>query len=518
MSKVSAEGYFIGIDVGTQGTKTVIMNGSTGDVIGSARKGYPLIEKADGTREQDPADWIDAIKSTVREALAITAIDRRAVRGIGISGQQHGFVSLDADDSVIRNAKLWNDTSTEAQCRTLTDRLGGEKEVLRLTGNTILAGYTASKVLWLKENEPDNYRRLKTILLPHDYVNLYLTGERRMEAGDASGTAFFDVRNKRWSTEVLKAIDDGKDLSECLPPIVDSDKPVGFIRKGALEELGLPLDLKVIVSSGGGDNMMGAIGTGNTKEGVVTVSLGTSGTIYAYSDSPIVDSLGEFGAFCSSTNGWLPLACTMNVTVATEYIKKLLSMDNQELEKSIGDTPSGAGGLVLVPYFNGERTPNVPSGTGVYFGINEFTLKRGYLARSAMEGVTLGIRYGLESMKREGIVPADIRLTGGGSRSDVWRRIASDCFNAPTVTMEIDEAASFGAAIQAMWCHMNYKGEAIHISQITDSFVKLKEETRKEPDRGAAVIYDELYKIQNEVSKALRRAFDLHRKTISRGK
>ncbi|UCB45960.1 MAG: xylulokinase [Spirochaetota bacterium] len=516
MTKTSIEGYFVGIDVGTQGTKTVIMDGSTGEVIGSARKGYPLIEKADGTREQNPSDWVDAVRATVAKALDAAAIDKRSVLGIGVSGQQHGFVPLDSSNSVIRNAKLWNDTSTEAQCRTLIGRLGGEKEVLRLTGNNILAGYTAGKVLWLKENEPENYRKLKTILLPHDYINLYLTGERKMEAGDASGTAFFNVVSREWSHEVLKAIDDEKDLTECLPPVVDSVQPIGFVRSGVLEELGLPTDLKVIVSSGGGDNMMGAIGTGNTKEGVVTVSLGTSGTIYAYADSPVVDTLGEFGAFCSSTNGWLPLACTMNVTVATEYIKKLFSMDNKELDRSIRNTPAGSGGLILVPYFNGERTPNVPSGTGVFFGINEFTLRDGYLARSAMEGVTLGIRYGLESMKREGIEPRDIRLTGGGSKSEVWCQIASDCFNTPTVTLEIEEAASFGAAIQAMWCCINNSGGAVPISQITDSFVKMKEHTRKEPDREATDLYNELFSLQNEVSEALRNAFESHRKTISR--
>jgi len=515
MGKTSLEGYFLGVDVGTQGTKTILCDAGNGNVIASAREDYPLIEKADGTREQDPGLWMRAVVNTIRAVLKSSDLQKSSIKGIGISGQQHGFVPLDEGGGVIRNAKLWNDTSTHDQCRTIIKKLGGEDKAIEFTGNNILPGYTAPKILWLKENEPDNYRRLRTILLPHDYINFYLTGEKKVEAGDASGTAFFNVRERTWSEEVLKAIDEDRNLIECLPPIVQSVESCGFVRKEVLREIGLDTGYKIIISSGGGDNMMGAIGTGNTRPGIVTVSLGTSGTIYAYSDFPVVDPAGEFAAFCDSTGGWLPLACTMNVTVATELVKKLFSLSNEELESVIQHTPVGAGGLVLLPYFVGERTPNVPSGTGVYFGINEFTMDTGYLARAAMEGVTLGIRYGLESMKKEGIHPKDVRLTGGGSKSGIWRQIAADVFNAEAVNMEIDEAASFGAAIQAMWCYANYNGENVSISTFTDSLVKLKEETRKKPDKEAVGKYDEIYSLQTEVSVALRKVFDLHRKIVS---
>ncbi|MFW6138979.1 MAG: xylulokinase [Spirochaetota bacterium] len=516
MEQSIVEGYFLGIDVGTQGTKTVLCDGRTGEVLNSARQEYPLIEKADGTREQDPACWVDAVNNTVKSVLEHSNIDKTKLRGAGVSGQQHGFVPLDRNDTVIRNAKLWNDTSTGKQCRQLIQELGGVDRVIELTGNNILPGYTAPKVLWLKQNETQIYNQLHTILLPHDYVNFYLTGEKKMEPGDASGTAFFDVRNRCWSREVLNAIDPHRDLSECLPELIEDKDPVGFIRKELLEELGLPSGQKIIVSPGGGDNMMGAIGTGNTRKGIVTVSLGTSGTIYAYSDFPVVDPRGEFAAFCDSTGGWLPLVCTMNVTVATEMVKKLFSMDNTRLEELVAGAPGGSGGLVLIPYFNGERTPNVPSGTGVYFGINEFTFNQGNLARSAMEGVTLGLRYGLEGMKKEGIGPTEIRLTGGGSKSRTWRQIASDIFNAPVVNMKIEEAASLGAALQAMWGYASFQGEGLSISEITDSLVKLNPGTRKEPRPDSAEKYHELFDLQNEVSGALRKAFEKHREIISK--
>ena len=453
---MSKKEYFIGIDNGTQSTKTIIVDGETGKVLGKATKEHKFVEGLPpGHKEQDPAIWIDALINTVKKAIKNSGIDPKDVRAIGVSGQQHGLVPLDEHGRVIRPAKLWNDTSTLKESEYLVRKLGGLKRVIELLGLSIPPGFTAPKILWLKRNEPWNYKRLKTILLPHDYLNFYLTGRKVMEYGDASGTALMNVRTRTWCKEVLEAID--PNLEEKLPPLQSSDKPVGFVRKEVAELFGFRDD--VLVSAGGGDNMMGAIGTGNTRKGIVTASFGTSGTIYAYSDVPVIDPKGEIAAFCDSTNAWLPLLCTMNVTVATEFIRNLFNMTHEEMTEAIESVPAGSEGLILLPYFEGERTPNVPDGTGVFFGLNSRTFNVAHLARASMEGVTLGMNYGLNRMRELGINPKQIRLTGGGSKNRVWRQIAADIFNTDVVCLKIDEGAAYGAALQAIWAYRNYIGE-----------------------------------------------------------
>ena len=414
--------FFIGVDSGTQGTKTIIID-ETGKTICKASASYGLIEGLPtGHMEQHPETWRKAMLTTMKKTLGDSKIDTKQIRGIGVSGQQHGLVPLDIGGKVVRPAKLWNDTSTAEECRELTEALGGEKETIKLIGNSILPGYTAGKILWLRKHEPKNYAKMATVLLPHDYLNYVLTGNRAMEYGDASGTALMDIRTRKWCREAVDAID--QDLWDKLPEIHPSDKPAGILKKEIAEETGLSTDVQM--SSGGGDNMMGAIGTGNTSPGKVTVSLGTSGTIYAYSKSPVIDPEGEVAAFCDSTNAWLPMVCTMNVTVATELARNMFGLDHEKMEKEINDTPVGSGGLLLLPYITGERTPNVPNGSGVLYGLTAETFKRGHVLRSAMEGATLGLNYGLKRLRELGISPKEIRLTGGGSKNRAWRQIAAE--------------------------------------------------------------------------------------------
>jgi len=505
--------YFIGVDLGTQSMKTLLINGESGSVVCKTVENYGLIENLPpGHKEQDPQVWINAFRKTVKEAFSNVGLDPRNVRAIGVSGQQHGFVPLDEKGRVIRPAKLWNDTSTSKECEYLTRRLGGLERVIKFIGNPFLPGYTAPKILWLKRNEPQNYSLLRHVLLPHDYLNYYLTGRMVMEYGDASGTAIMDVRRRIWSKRVIAAID--PELEDKLPPLQGSDKPTGTIRKEVAEELGLRDD--VIVSAGGGDNMMGAIGTGNVRRGIVTASFGTSGTIYAYSETPVVDPKGEIAAFCDSTNAWLPLLCTMNVTVATEYVRELFNMTHDDLTRAVEEAPAGANGLLLIPYFEGERTPNVPEGTGVFYGLNSRTFNRQNIVRAAMEGVTLGMNYGLNRMRELGITPKEIRLTGGGSKNRAWRQIAADIFNTEAVCIKVDEGAAYGAALQAMWCYLNHVGSKTNIQEICDQYVKLDEKTRVSPKSSNVEIYRELQEVHNLVSKNLRNSFKRHRQYLGK--
>src|SRR5215831_7222832 len=309
----------LGIDSGTQSTKVLVVDAKDGKVLASAAQEYDLIpDLPPGAKEQHPHTWRDATASGIRRALRQAKAVAAEVQAIGVSGQQHGFVALDKVGEVIRPAKLWCDTSTAAECDEIMEHLGGLKKTIRILGNAVLPGFTASKILWLKNHEPKNFERLASVLLPHDYLNFWLTGEKVMEYGDASGTALLDVRKRKWSSAVLEAID--PELAGKLPPLIGSDRPAGKLQASTAKLLDLNPGL--LVSAGGGDNMMGAIGTGNTKPGVITASFGTSGTIYACAERPVVDPDGEIAAFCDSTNRWLPLLCTMNVTVATEMVRE----------------------------------------------------------------------------------------------------------------------------------------------------------------------------------------------------
>ena len=501
----------IGVDSGTQSTKALVMDAGNGKVLGEAAFAYHLIPNLPpGAKEQHPHTWRDATANVIRRALRAAKASPPEVVAIGVSGQQHGFVPLDEAGEVIRPAKLWCDTATAAECDEITEKLGGPKKTISTLGNAVLPGFTASKILWLKNHERKNYEKLATILLPHDYLNFWLTGERVMEYGDASGTALLNVRKRKWSSEVLAAIDSS--LADKLPKLISSDKPAGRLQPSTAHELGLPTG--VLVSAGGGDNMMGAIGTGNTRAGIVTASFGTSGTIYACSEKPVVDSKGEIAAFCDSTNRWLPLLCTMNVTVATEMVRDDFQWSHERYSAEAGRAPAGSDGLLLLPYFEGERTPNVPDGTGVWFGVNKKTFKAGHFARAAMEGVTLGMNYGLRRLVELGVKPKQIRATGGGAKSATWRQIMADVFNTPVVPLDVSEAAAYGAALQAFWCWRLQKGGKASITDITDEFVKPNKSEATEPDTKNVAIYRELQEIQNDLSKSLRGTFAKHRQFV----
>ncbi len=435
----------LGIDLGTQSVKVVFYDAAARELVAVASAPLDLYQTETGLAEQQAHWWINALRRALNQ---IGKGVRRSVAAIGVSGQQHGFVPLDKAGEVQAPVKLWCDTSTGAQCDAIMDALGGPQACIESAGNPVLPGYTASKVRWFRDTHPGPYAQLDCILLPHDYLNFYLTGERRMEAGDASGTGFFNVRTRQWSEALLSAIDPDRDLRDCLPDVAIENRPIGTLRRNVADELALPPEIPV--SIGGGDNMMGAIGTGNVTPGVMTVSLGTSGTVYAYADEPVIDPKGNIAAFCSSTGGWLPLLCTMNCTVSTELMRNLLGTDIAGFEAQLELSQRGADGVLTVPYFNGERTPNLPNARGCVLGLNARNTRPENLLRSAVEGATFALRFGIDELADLGVSAKEIVLTGGGVNSATWRQVVADVCAAPVKVLTNTEGAAFGAALQAL--------------------------------------------------------------------
>jgi xylulokinase len=311
------------------------------------------------------------------------------------------------------------------------------------------------------------------------------------------------VRKRTWSQPVIKAID--KNLADWLPPLSASHQAAGTLRPAIAQKYGFSTN--VVVSAGGGDNMMGAIGTGNVAPGVVTASFGTSGTIYAYSNKPVVDPQGEIAAFCSSTGGWMPLLCTMNVTLVTELFRNLFNWDHAQLEQAVASAPTGSGGLTLLPYLTGERTPNLPKATGVLTGLNLQTLAPGHLARAAMEGVTMNMNYGLRRLADLGVKAKEIRVTGGGSRSAYWRQMMADIFGVPVVAMVEDEGAALGGALQAAWCVALGEGKKVKLTDFTTGIVALNEATRCTPDAKRKALYRHLQQKHEKLSQTMQPTF-----------
>ena len=475
----------LGIDIGTQSVKVVFYDFEARRTAAIGSAPLDLHQTDDGVAEQRAHWWIEAL------GKAMSSVDRRVrqrVVAIGVSGQQHGFVPIDRSGEVLVPVKLWCDTSTGAECDRIVEAFGGGEACIAEVGNLILPGYTASKVRWFRDAHPDLYARMDTILLPHDYLNFYLTGERVMEAGDASGTGFLDIRTRDWSDKMLRVIDPDRNLRECLPDVRSDHAPIGTLSRLAARDLGLTAGIPV--ASGGGDNMMSAIGTGNVMPGVVTISLGTSGTVCAYSDQPVIDHGGDVAAFCSSTGGWLPLLCTMNCTVGTELVRQLLGIDIAGLEAQLAAAGRGAGGVVTVPFFNGERTPNLPRAKASITGLDARNTRPENLLRSVVEGATFALRHGLEELIALGIDADQIVLTGGGAKSGTWRQIVADVCNTPVTVLKNEQGAAFGAALQAL---SMLEGDGGDIRDVTKQHLRRDAEQCCDPDPAGSSFYSEAY-------------------------
>ncbi|AHC15878.1 xylulokinase [Salinispira pacifica] len=465
----------LGIDVGTQSSKVMFYDYQARKVAALASAPHQLTSKADGTSEQDPLWWFQAIQA------ALDSVDpeiRQSAVAAAVSGQQHGLVALDEGGQAVYPAKLWNDTSTVDQCNELTRAFGGSRRLIDELGNPILPGYTAGKILWLKQNHPRAFDRVRHILLPHDYINYLLTGEYRMEYGDASGTGLFDVRRRCWNREICGLVDDR--LSDMLPEPRGPEAGAGWVSKEASQEFGIPEGIPV--AAGGGDNMMAAIGTGAVSDGSLTMSLGTSGTLFGFSSSPVVDPEGTIAAFCSSNGGWLPLLCTMNCTVATEQFRELLSVGLSELDSMVEQVPPASDGLIVMPYFTGERIPNLPRARGSIQGMTLANSDGPHIIRASMEAAIYGLKIGLDSLAKLGMKADSITVTGGGSRSRAWRQIAADILELPVTLPVHSDSAAMGAALQALWYRdLLNNGKNISMEDVIAPHVKSRETRRIEP-------------------------------------
>ncbi|MBI4878462.1 MAG: xylulokinase [Planctomycetes bacterium] len=472
-------GLFLGLDVGTQGTKGAVLDVEERAVVARAARSYGLIAGLPpGAAEQHPDTWIDAAAEVTRELLAAPGVERARVEGVGVSGQQHGFVALDEQGAVIRPAKLWCDTATAEEAGELCARLG----------RLVPAGFTASKILWLKKREPESFQRLCHVLLPHDYLNFRLTGEMTMEAGDASGTGFFDPVRRMFDARAAAAIDEG--LLGMLPRLLQPGEPAGRVSQAAAGRFGLQEG--VLVAAGGGDNMMSALGSGATRPGVAVVSLGTSGTAFAFSDKPVLDPEGLIAPFCDSTGGWLPLLCVMNVTGVTEEVHAAFpGKDLETLTAEAERVPAGCSGLLFVPYLLGERVPDLPRATGCLFGLRPGLLSAGALFRAAIEGTSLNLGWGIERMRRLGIDVSRVRLAGGGSKNRLWREVLADVLGAPVEALLEPESAALGAALSACWTRRRAAGDPVSADSVCQDFVRL-EPGEIEPDPARGALYQEL--------------------------
>lgn len=482
---------YLGIDCGTQGTKAIVWK--EGEIIGQGYQPHTTIMENEGQREQNPEDWFHAMVNAIGCAFKGIEHHKRAIKGIGVSGQQHGLVLLDSNNHVIRKALLWCDTRPH---RVLTEyERSQDLPLVEQIGIQVPVAFTIAKLLWVKQLDTPSFHRIRKIMLPHDYLNWCLTGQYKVEPGDTSGSGWFDTRSKSLNTEILDSVFD-KNVDFELPELIKSHEIHGTLMPSVAAKLGLSTG--VIVSSGGGDNMMAAIGTGNVDSGQLTISLGTSGTLFSHNNQQI-DSRKhpDLNAFCSSSNGYLPLASTMNVTTANNQILNLCNNDISSFDSLIQSSSIGANGLVCFPYFNGARLPNSPNANGAILGISASNLSPANLLRATVEGVTYNLQRGANVLKRAGVEFENACVIGGGAKSDAWRQMITDITKLPLWTPTYTEAAAVGAAIQACWAYES-QYEPLKLSTITRDVIDIDESMYVTPKSENSQLYDALAKEYHE--------------------
>lgn len=485
----------LGIDLSTTGAKALLID-DEGRVVSSATTPLTLSTPHPLWSEQEPEEWWSATTTSIRQALTSANASGDNVAAIGLTGQMHGLVLLDEQGRVLRPAILWNDQRCGVECDEIRARVGRE-QLVQITGNDALTGFTAPKILWVEKNEPEIYRRVRHVLLPKDYIRYKLTGALAMDKADGSGTMLFDLRKRTWSSEILNALNISPDW---LPPTFEGHEITGEVID---ESTGLRRGTPVV--AGGGDQAAQATGVGVVRPGMMAVTLGTSGVVFAATESPLIEPHGRLHAFCHAVpDRWHLMGVMLSAAGSLQWYRDKLACDRdfEQLVSEAAQIPAGSEGLIFLPYLSGERTPHPdPLARGAWIGLT-MRHTQAHLTRAVLEGVGFGLKDIFELMRGAGLGPIEqVRLSGGGAKSSLWRQILADILEAELVSVNTTEGAAFGAALLA--------GVAAGIWNNVDTacaqtvFVK----DRISPNQDTANIYQSLHEQYQKLYPVLRPAF-----------
>lgn len=502
--------YLIGIDIGTSGTKTVLFD-ELGNVICDALVEYPMYQPHNGWAEQQPADWWQAVVDTLKQVTTKSGIDTFQIRGIGLSGQMHGLVMLDEKDQVIRPSIIWCDQRTAKECVEITEKIGAAR-LIEITANPALTGFTASKILWVRNNEPENYARCRKILLPKDYIRLMLTGEYATEVSDASGMQLLDIGGRCWSEEVLRKLEIDKSL---LAPVYESTEVSGQISSFAAELTGLKSGTPVV--GGAGDNAAAAVGTGVVSDGQAFTTIGSSGVVYAHTSKMHIDPAGRVHTFCCAVPGcWHVMGVTQGAGLSLKWFRDTMCQSEMETASQMGvspyylmdreaeKVPIGANRLLFLPYLMGERTPHLdPDCRGAFFGLSAMHQKRDMI-RAVLEGVSYSLRDCFEIISAMD-TPIDVMRACGGGSGPLWRQMLADVYNCDVSTIKSKEGPALGVALLAGAGTGVYKNveEACSIAVLTKDSAA--------PDAGRHQDYESYYQLYRSIYPSLKE----HYKTLA---